>query len=177
MKSTYYHSQVEDLYKTDPQRWWKKTKEIIGKNKQGMNNFQGLANDICNANTNELATQINSFFQSVSANLEPLDLSKVMSHKGQIPSKFSITVQDVEKKLFNIKLNKSIGPDSIPNWILHDFIESLAKPICAIFNSSVREGYVPPMWKTANVCPIPKVNRPSNTSKIYATNRSYICPM
>jgi len=35
------------------------------------------------------------------------------------------------------------GSDEIPNWILRDYATTLAPPVCAIFNSSVREGIVP----------------------------------
>lgn len=48
----------------------------------------------------------------------------------------------------------------MPNWLLHDFAGVIAKPLCAIFNSSLREGFVPQMWKNADVCPIPKTNPP-----------------
>ena len=36
------------------------------------------------------------------------------------------------------------------------------EPVCAIFNTSVRQGVVPGLWKCANVVPLPKVNPPVN---------------
>ena len=42
------------------------------------------------------------------------------------------------------------GPDGILAGII-------SKPVCAIFNSSVREGMLPPVRKLANVTPFPKV--------------------
>ena len=50
------------------------------------------------------------------------------------------------------------GADKIPNWILKDVSYILAAPIAAIFNSSVRQSYVPPSWKQAEILPIPKVS-------------------
>ncbi len=42
---------------------------------------------------------------------------------------------------------KAFAPDFIPNW-LSAF--SLAPPICAIWNSSFRDSYVPELWKSAD---------------------------
>ena len=56
-------------------------------------------------------------------------------------------------------------PDNIPNWILRDGACSLAGAVCALFNKSMREGYVPPIWKSANIFPLAKVNPPSILAK------------
>ena len=55
---------------------------------------------------------------------------------------------------------KAPGPDGLPNWLLRDFCAHLAGPVCAIYNASVREGFVPSCWKEANVVPVPKVHPP-----------------
>jgi hypothetical protein len=36
----------------------------------------------------------------------------------------------------------------------------LAEPLCAIFNESIRSGFVPLSWRQANVIPVPKVHPP-----------------
>ena len=36
----------------------------------------------------------------------------------------------------------------------------LADPVCAIFNSSLRQGDVPKIWKQANVIPVPNIHPP-----------------
>ena len=61
-----------------------------------------------------------------------------------------------------MKLNvtKAPGPDDIPTWVLRDFAGYLAKPVCCIFNTSVREGRLPSVWKSATARPIPKVSPP-----------------
>ena len=51
--------------------------------------------------------------------------------------------------LQRIKVNKSTGPDNIPVWLLRDNATVLAHPLIALFNSSLREGVIPAMWKTA----------------------------
>ena len=60
--------------------------------------------------------------------------------------------------LYKLSVHKAMGPDNIPNWILTDvFSYILASPIAAIYNSSVRQSYVPPSWKQVEILPIPKI--------------------
>ena len=75
-------------------------------------------------------------------------------------SEFDISWAAVEAKPSCINVHKAPGPDGLPNWVLRDFSAQLAGPVCAIFNASVREGFVPARWKEANVIPVPKVQPP-----------------
>ena len=61
----------------------------------------------------------------------------------------------------SVNCAKSPGPDGIPNWVWRDFAGVLGAPICAIWNNSIRTGYLPDIWKCANVAPLPKVTPPS----------------
>ena len=58
-----------------------------------------------------------------------------------------------------------MGPDYIANWILKDCACILGPPICSIYNSSLREGFIPTIWKSANVCPTLKINPPTRINK------------
>ena len=58
-----------------------------------------------------------------------------------------------------------MGPDNLPNWILKEFSPILAAPLAAIINSSLRDGNVPLLWKSADVLPLPKVSPPKDMSK------------
>ncbi len=78
---------------------------------------------------------------------------------------YIISVSQVEHSLKKINLKRSVGPDNIPNWILHELAPWLAPPICAIWNSSFRESYVPRLWKSADICPLPKVQPPMRVEK------------
>ena len=62
--------------------------------------------------------------------------------------------------LDNIKVNKATGPDRIPPWALKACSHLLAAPVTAIFNSSLREGILPKLWKTATVIPLIKKHPP-----------------
>ena len=67
-----------------------------------------------------------------------------------------------EAALANVKTNKATGPDKFPSWIVRDFAQQLAGPITSIFNSSLREGVLPKLWKTATVIPLPKKRPPES---------------
>ena len=65
-------------------------------------------------------------------------------------------VAKVECQLSALKTHKAPGPDQIPTWVLKDFAPILAGPVAAIWNSSVREGFLPQVWKSAYLAPLPK---------------------
>lgn len=71
-----------------------------------------------------------------------------------------------------MRRDKATGPDRILNWILSDLAGLLAPPICAVYNSSLREGYFPPI-------PLPKVKPPTRIHKdlrpIPLTLEKHIC--
>jgi len=59
--------------------------------------------------------------------------------------------------LRNIDPSKSKGPDNLGGKMLKTLADSLAEPICELFNMSVRTATVPSIWKTASIIPIPKL--------------------
>ena len=120
------------------------------------NPMTSLANQHTNGDEKELASMINTTFQSVSSSLPKLS-PRHQCNTTPLPDRYCVSVEDVEKKLMAIKVSKACGPDLLPNWVLRDFAGYLSKPIASIFNSSFREGYVPTMWKSADIVPLPKV--------------------
>ena len=66
--------------------------------------------------------------------------------------------------LRKVKVNKATGPDDIPAWILRD-LDELAAPLASIYNSSLREGVIPDLWKTAIIVPVPKKHPPRHIEK------------
>ena len=62
-------------------------------------------------------------------------------------------------------MNKATGPDDISAWVIRNNADVLAAPLTAIFNSSLREGILPPQWKSAYVVPVPKVHPPVSIEK------------
>ena len=163
LRSSYYHSCMDNLTTAGSKKWWSNMNDLMGRG-QSSNAMSNLANQLTEGNMVDLCNKINVTFQKVSSNLPKL----VPTHQcppSPLPAKYSVTVEEVEKKLMGIKVNKAIGPDGIPNWIYRDFAGFLAKPIASIFNASFYEGYIPSIWKSANVVPVPKINPPKLPEK------------
>ena len=76
------------------------------------------------------------------------------------PAKFTISVSDTKLALDNIKVNKATGPDRIPPWALKVCSHLISAPATAICNSSLREGVLPTLWKTAPVIPLSQTHPP-----------------
>ena len=70
-----------------------------------------------------------------------------------------------ENALQQIKVNKAVGPDNVPAWVLRDNASTLAAPLTALFNTSLRYGVIPALWKTAHVIPLPKKQHPRSIEK------------
>ena len=49
--------------------------------------------------------------------------------------------------------------------MVNNYEHLLAAPVTAIFNSSLREGKLPDLWKTATVVPVPKKRPPGSLEK------------
>ena len=159
LKSNFYRNSVEDLKTSNPSEWWRKTKVLAGI--KTTENLASLKN-IYNGDAKLLANEVNIFFQSVTKDIQPLDKNIIPPPSEKIPSKYIISVMEVENEMAKISLNKSMGPDNIPNWIIRDLAPIIAPAVTSIFNSSLQDGYVPSLWKCANISPIPKVSIPEN---------------
>ncbi len=143
--------------------WWKTIKVLIGLGAKDTT-LECYANSHFNGDLVQLAESINNVFVSVNVDLDPLQPETYQSN-AELPDELIITVDSVEKQLLKTKLHKSIGPDQLPNWILMDLAGIIATPICHLFNSSLQDSYVPTLWKSANVCPLPKSKPVQNLKK------------
>ena len=167
---------MEGLRVSNPRNWWRSVKLLTGQTVNKSEPLTGFANQLHDGNIQALADNINRFFQGVAADLSPLDDNSTPPPPDVIPDKFIISLADVERKLSHINVHKSPAPDGLPNWLLRDFSSNLAGPVCAIYNASVREGFIPSMWKEANVVPVPKVQPPKAVkTDLRQLTHSYTC--
>ena len=82
------------------------------------------------------------FFVSVSAHLPPFDSSVIHGIQPDLPAQYVIDPIHVEYRLTQINIYKSPGPDGLPNWLLRELAPLLSQPLAAIFNASLRQGYL-----------------------------------
>jgi hypothetical protein len=67
-----------------------------------------------------------------------------------------IMKEKVKKKLDNLKISKSPGPDGIHTRVLKEVSMSLCTPLARIFETSNKTGLLPEDWKCANITAIYK---------------------
>ena len=130
-----------------------------------MASLGGLANAVTGGDVNKLAEEINEFFESVSADVPPLQKNNGYTIPDTT-SQYHISVHEVEKRLSKVKPNKAPGPDGITSWMLRDLSSQLAGPVAALFNSSIRDGYVRPRWKSTHITALPKKTSPQTIQSV-----------
>ena len=67
-----------------------------------------------------------------------------------------ITPEEVLKKLKNLKITKSAGPDNLHPAMLKSLADFLSHPLCELFNRTLETSQLPEDWKKAIITPIPK---------------------
>ena len=76
------------------------------------------------------------------------------------------TVDDVLKRVSDIKIHKSSGFPLVASRIWKIVFNSYAPILCHIFNCSLVTGCFPEKWKMGTVIPILKVLNPSQTGEL-----------
>ena len=103
------------MTETDAHKWWKCVKVMLGLTNKDTE-LSKMAKTQYDGDTMKMANDINKNFAEVSSDLSPLTQQKASS--SIVPDKYIIPVDEVEQKLYNIKVRKAIGPDNVPNWVL-----------------------------------------------------------
>jgi hypothetical protein len=84
---------------------------------------------------------------------------------GDIPNQKPINIKEkmpeliineemVLKQLNSLKIDKSPGPDELHPRLLKELAKSLTKPLCIIFNQSLRLKMTPKQWKKVTISAI-----------------------
>ena len=104
-------------------------------------------------------------------NIENVEISHPFQDK-------EISEEEVLKIMKDLKPNKSAGPDELHPKSLLEMKETLSKPLALIFNSSLKTGQVPEMWKLGNIVAIFKKgdkSEPGNYRPVSLT--SVVCKL
>ena len=153
-RSCYFKRNIADVQQSNPKKWWSAVKNIAGLSSP--KSVKSLMYNNRPYQGKELADLFNDKFVAVGSNLPPLDWTPLLVN--DYPPDFIISVEDTETALLSTKLHSAAGPDDISGWFIRENASTLCRPLCSIFNSSLREGFVPSLWKSANVSPIPKLS-------------------
>ena len=118
-----------------------------------------------------LANGINDFFVSITKQFTPLVQTPV--RHAILPPSLLVSEYEVLKDLNNLSSNKAPRPDGISNQIFKVFTPELAPVICAIYNQSLQESFVPASLKQSIVTPVPKISPPQEIDKRSPPNLPY----
>ena len=166
LRQRFYQSNIATLEVTSSKDWWQHMKNLMGAPSGDTNDMQGLANKCTEGDMTQLVNSMNDFFVSVSADLPRLDPThRVFDIEEPLPAEFTIEAATTQRALQNVKCRKATGSDDIPPWMVNNYAHLLAAPVTAIFYSSLREGKLPDLWKTATIVPVPKKHPPGSLEK------------
>ena len=115
-------------------------------------------------NEQGIAEAINENFASVSQSRPPINLQELPAFLPARPPP-QIQVWEMYDALKKLNAKKASGPDGLPGRLIKEFACEFSIPVTDIFNSSLKEGVVPQMWKDATIAPIPK-GTPATVSKL-----------
>ncbi len=170
-ESKYYEKLSQDLLinQTNSKMWWKLIKKTTSNTGSALHETPILDNDILIYDDKGKAQAFNTFF-TTSVQTEnkddPIPTDHNLLYYPKIPS-LLINEVDVYELLEKLDTSKATGPDNISNALLKKCSFSLARPLCLIFNLSLKTGVFPHKWKSANVIPIFKNKGDKNNCDYY----------
>ena len=104
--------------------------------------------EVLTNNDDEKAETLSKFFSSVFTNEGDGDIPRLNTHdiKEKL-GRLIVTEETILKRLRELNISKSPGPDNIHPRILHDLSEALCIPTTIIFNTSLATKTIPDDWK------------------------------
>ena len=129
----FYNSMVDHTQAFNPRKWWKNVKLLAGLPKSKP--LTKLSHNGQVLRCQELVNHICERFCTITNDILPLNVNQLPV--SSIPDKYIISPEQVEVALFEIKVQKAVGPDEIPNWLLKTNSSSLCTPISSIFNALI----------------------------------------
>ena len=154
----FFADKISHTHGTVPHKWWDDIKMLSGLSKTppitSITVNDTILRDV------DLAELISESFSRVTDDLSPLAYAPIPVI--DVPDEYIISSEAVELALSVINERKSVGADKIPNSVLKDCASIISNPVCSIFYSSIREGHVPKLWKSAKVLPLAKTPQPQS---------------
>lgn len=152
-----YMDRIQSRIKSDPRSFWQHIDSLRSKG--------GFASEVSFEGKQffgvEAASAFSRYFSSVFLPGVPqLDVNSVKKSKQKSTAQFihigCISMQEVETAIKRLKPKSSVGPDTLPAYIVKGCVEQLKVPIHFLFNLSLSTGIYPQFWKITRVSPIPK---------------------
>ena len=127
----------------------------------------------------EKADTLNNFFGSVFTAEDITNIPETdFGFDGEGITSVDIRVEEIRKRLENLNISKSPGPDGLHPRVLKELAAPLSEILEVIFTSSLETGSLPAEWREGHVVPIFKKgdrSQPSNYRPVSLT--SVICKL
>ena len=157
VKKFYYDTKVKGLKGFNVGKWWKEVKNIAVISANSDQWYRQLVDGDVIDSVDTLCDRTNNSFVNLTLEFDPLTPDDVASIAVEsVPSELLTTPWEAEKALRGIKIKKAPGPDGLSNVGLKEFAYELGPVISDMYNASLRQGFLPPLLKSADVRPLPK---------------------
>ena len=163
-KANFYKEAVADLKLKKPSQWYSCLKKITPFDQ--LRNDQTNVEEISQLTDQQQAEKIAHQFASIQNEYKPLkteDISVPPFVESDIPQFHPGQVWFV---LSRINTNKATVPGDFPAKLIKQFAAYLAEPLSDIFNTSIRRGEYPSIYKFEISTPVPKVFPTELTSQL-----------
>ena len=157
---THYRGLTEEN-KDKSKKVWKTINRVLDKFPQSITTSCLDVEGNRNMKGADIAETLNHYFVTVGPKLAV----KIEQRTNDDPLKYAIKQSSVIKfnpvsDIFILKSIKQLtngkapGPDKVPTMLIKDAGEVIYKPLAMIFNTSLRHGIFPDIWKLARATPI-----------------------
>ena len=150
-----YRAKLEDcLKRKDSKQMWEKMKLMTGCGKK-KNQFT-VEKD---STPDEFADKLNSFYARFDVydfkNERDEAIAEIMCDSDP-QEEFVVSEREVECVFRKVHERRACGPDGLKAWIFKHCSVQLSYIYSVLFNLSLRESLLPPIWKTSEIIPVPK---------------------
>ena len=162
-KAQFYKKTVAELKQKNPGQWYSSLKRITSFDQRSE---KINIDEISHLPDQEQAEIIAQKFSSIPNEYQPLKTDDILVppfSKKDIPQ---FQPSQVWLPLTQLKTNKATVPGDFPAKLVKVFVAYLAEPLTDIFNTSVRRGEYPKIYKFEVCTPVPKKYPPKSTSEI-----------
>ena len=149
---------LDDLKVINSKQYWK-TINMLMKSEKLSHEIPPLKNPQQNYNlaydSFEKSEILNKYFCSIAdLNSTSRELPEFENRCRNFLSEIIVSEQEVLDIISTLDKNKAVGPDIISNRMLLAVRNEVSKPLCLLFNKSLREKVFPDQWKIAHVIPL-----------------------
>ena len=154
-KSDFYRKTVSDLKLKKPGQWYSCLKSITSYDQ--LKHDKPQVEEISHLSDQEQSEMIAEQFAKIQNEYEPLNKDDICIPPFANKDNPQFHPAQVWDMLVKIKTNKSTAPGDFPAKLIKVFAAYLAEPLADIFNTSLRKGGYPKIYKFEICTPVPKV--------------------